>query len=107
MPACETDSHDGGKFRFERDDGIGSGFAISGQYIKLRPDHLIEHIERMHIPDPTPDDHIVTTLESSRAGTLLTLHMTFLDAESRQEMLGMGVADGMEESYAKLDKINV
>jgi uncharacterized protein YndB with AHSA1/START domain len=65
MPVCETDSRDGEKFKFEWDDGEDGGFAISGQYIKLTPDQLIEHIERMHIPDLTPDNHIVTTFASS------------------------------------------
>ena len=106
MPVCETESRDGGKFNFEWDDGEGGGFAISGQYIKLTPDQLIEHIERMHIPDPTPDNHIVTTFAPSGEGTLLTLRMTLPDAGSRQQMLDMGVADGMEESYAKLDENN-
>jgi hypothetical protein len=30
---------------------------------------LIEYIERMHIPNPTPDNHIITTFASSGAGT--------------------------------------
>ncbi len=105
MPVCETDSRDGGEFRFEWDDGEGGGFAISGQYIKLTQDQLIEHIERMHIPDPTPDNHIVTTFEAHGAGTLLTLRMTLPDAGSRQQMLDMGAADGMEVSFTALDKI--
>ena len=106
MPVCGTESRDGRKFNFEWDDGEGDGFAISGQYIKLTPDQFIEHIERMHIPAPTPDNHIVMTFASSGVGTLLTLRMTLPDAGSRQQMLDMGGAEGMEESYAKLDEIN-
>jgi uncharacterized protein YndB with AHSA1/START domain len=106
MRVCETHSREGGTFNFKWDDSEGGGFAISGQYIKLTPDQLIEHIERMHIPDPTHDNHIVTTFASSGVGTLLTLRMTLPDAGSRQQMLDMGGADGMEESYAKLDENN-
>jgi hypothetical protein len=32
--------------------------------------------------------------------------MTLPDAGSRQQISDMGVADGMEESYAKLDEIS-
>ena len=105
MPLCETESRVGGKFRFEFDDGEGGGFAISGEYLALEPSQMIEHIERMHMPDATPDNHIVTRFETAGDGTLLTMRMTLPDAGSRQEMLDMGVADGMEESYAKLDAI--
>jgi len=66
---------------------------------------LIEHIERRHIPDPTPDNHVVTTFELSGAGTLLTLRMTLPDAGPHQQMLDIDPTDGMEQSYAKLDAI--
>ncbi len=102
MPVCDTDSRDGGKFRFEWDDGEGGGFAISGNYIKLEQDRMIE---RMHMPDPTPDNHIVTNFERHGSGTKLHMRMTLPDAGTRQAMLDMGVADGMEVSYALLDAI--
>ena len=62
-------------------------------------------MERVHIPDPTPDNHIVTTFEVDGAGTLLALEMTLPDSAARQEMLDMGTADGMEVSHAMLDAI--
>ena len=105
MPICETDSQVGGEFHFAWDDGEGGGFAITGQYILLDPNQRIEHVERMHIPDPTPDNHIETTFEVDGAGTLLALEMTLPDSAARQEMLDMGAADGMDASYAMLDAI--
>lgn len=105
MPLCETDSREGGAFRFEFDGGEEGAFAISGEYITLTPSSLIEHVERMHMPDPSPDSQCHTTFEASGGGTLLTLTMTLPDAETRQGMLDMGVTDGMEQSYAKLDAI--
>jgi uncharacterized protein YndB with AHSA1/START domain len=103
MPVCETDSRDGGKFRFQWDDGKGGGFAISGEYIALSP---VTRIERMHMPDPTPDNHIVTDFEPAGSGTKLRMRMPLPDAATRQAMLDMGVADGMEVYYTLLDDIN-
>lgn len=105
MPVCETDSREGGAFRFEFDGGEEGAFTTTGEYITLTPSSLIVHVERMHMPDPTPDSHVRTTFEASGKGTLLTLKMSLPDAESRQGMLDMGAADGMEFSYAKLDEI--
>ncbi len=106
MPVCETDSREGGKFRFEFNGGDEGAFAITGEYITLKPSTLIEHVERMHMPDPTPDNHCLTTFEADGDGTRLTLCMTLPDKETRQAMLDMNMTDGMEQSYAKLDEIN-
>ena len=105
MPVCETDSREGGSFRFEFDGGDEGAFTTTGVYITLTPSSLIVHVERMHMPDPMPDSHCHTTLQKSDTGTLLTLRMSLPDAETRQGMMDMGVADGMEASYAKLDEI--
>jgi hypothetical protein len=59
----------------------------------------------MHIPDPTPDNHIVTTFEPRGAGTLLSVRMTLPDAEARQAMLDFGAVEGLEASYVKLEEM--
>lgn len=105
MPVCETDTRAGGAFRFEYADGAGGGFAISGEYFALEPHSRIEHVERMHLPDPTPDNHIVTRFEPDGSGTLMTLRMTLPDAATRSAMLDTGMAEGMEASYAQLDAL--
>jgi hypothetical protein len=60
-------------------------------------------VERMHLPDPTPDNHIVTTFEKDGASTLMTMRMTLPDAETRAAMLATGMEHGMEASYARLE----
>ena len=50
----------GGKFRYEWTNGKGDGFHITGEYLELEPYSRIVHVERMHLPDPTPDNHIET-----------------------------------------------
>src|SRR5271169_3219441 len=55
MPVCINEARPGGKFRYEWVNGKGHGFHITGEYVELRPYSRIVHIERMHLPDPTPD----------------------------------------------------
>ncbi len=57
----------------------------------------------MHLPVPTPDDHIVTTFEPNGSGTLMRMTMTLPSAEARAAMLETGRERGMEASYARLE----
>jgi uncharacterized protein YndB with AHSA1/START domain len=59
----------------------------------------------MHLPDPTPDNHVETTFDADGGGTLLTLRMTLPDAETRRAMLATGMEDGMGASYARLENM--
>ncbi len=105
MPRCESDPRPGGAFRFDWADGTGNGFHLTGEYLALDPGTRIVHVERMHMPDPTPDNHIETTFRADGDGTLLTLHMTLPNAETRTQMLATGMEHGMEASYAHLDSL--
>jgi len=57
MPVCICDARPGGKIRYEWADGKGGGFTLTGEFIELVPFSRIVHVERMHLPDPTPDNH--------------------------------------------------
>ncbi|KAA9010277.1 SRPBCC domain-containing protein [Histidinibacterium aquaticum] len=111
MSRCESDPRPGGKIHYtwERTEGeaseadITEGFSLTGEYIELERPHRIVHIERMHLPDPTPDNRIETLFEAKDGGTLMTMTMTVPTAEIMEQMLATGMADGMEVSYAKLE----
>lgn len=103
MPVCINEAKPGGKIRYEWSDGKGGGFYLTGEIIELEPPHRIVHVERMHLPDPTPDNHVVTTFTPDGSGTLMTMRMTLPDAETRKAMLATGMEHGMEASYARLD----
>jgi uncharacterized protein YndB with AHSA1/START domain len=105
MPVCISEARPGGKIRFEWADGKGNGFYLTGEYMVLEPHRRIVHVERMHLPDPTPDNHVETRFEPAGAGTLLTMRMTLPDAATRSAMLATGMADGMEASFARLENI--
>jgi uncharacterized protein YndB with AHSA1/START domain len=103
MPVCISEARPGGKIRYEWTDGKGGGFYLTGEYLELVPFSRIVHVERMHLPDATPDNHVESTFEARDGGTLLTLRMTLPDAETRAAMLATGMEDGMEASYARLE----
>jgi len=103
MPVCISDARPGGKMRYEWDNGKGGGFYLTGEYVELTPFSRIVHIERMHLPDPTPDNHIETTFTPQGAGTLITMRMTLPNSETRAAMLASGMEVGMEASYVRLE----
>jgi uncharacterized protein YndB with AHSA1/START domain len=106
MPVCIHDARPGGKFRYEWKNGNGQGFHVTGEFLELEPYNRIVHVERMHLPDPTPDNHIETRFDPDGAGTLLmTMRMTLPDAETRRQMLATGMEHGMEASYVRLENM--
>jgi uncharacterized protein YndB with AHSA1/START domain len=103
MPVCISEPRPGGKIRFEWTLGTGGGFYLTGEYLKLEPYSRIVHVERMHLPDPTPDNHVETRFDADGEGTLMTMRMTLPDAETRSRMLATGMERGMEASYVRLE----
>ncbi|WP_342725212.1 SRPBCC domain-containing protein [Bradyrhizobium sp. B097] len=106
MPVCVSDLRPGGKIRYEWTDGKGGGFHLTGEYVELEPFSRIVHVERMHLPDPTPDNHVETRFAPDGSGTVMTMRMTLPDAETRAAMLATGMEHGMEDSYARLDRMS-
>ena len=94
MPVCVCDARPGGKFRYEWADGKGRAFYITGEFMELEPFSRIVHVERMHLPAPTPDNHIETRFDADSSGTLMIMRMTLPDGAARAAML----ATGMEHS---------
>lgn len=105
MPVCINEAMPGGKIRYEWSNGKGQGFYITGEYIELVPYSKLVHVERMFMPDPTPDNHVETRFEADGAGTLMTMRMTLPDPQTRAAMLATGMEHGMEASYVRLEKV--
>jgi uncharacterized protein YndB with AHSA1/START domain len=103
MPVCINDARPGGNFRYEWTNGKGHGFYVTGEFVELQPFSRIVHVERMYLPNPTPDNHVETIFEPDGSGTLMTLRMTLPDAETRAAMLATGMEHGMEASYVRLE----
>jgi len=105
MPVCVNDARPGGEIRYEWSDGAGGGFFLTGEFITLEPFSRIVHVERMHLPDPTPDNHVETTFEADGEGTRMTMQMTLPDEATRAAMLATGMEHGMEASYVRLEAL--
>lgn len=107
MPVCINEARVGGRIRYEWSDGSGGGFHLTGEYLVIEPLRRLVHVERMHLPDPTPDNHVETIFAADGEGTLMTMRMTLPDAETRAAMLATGMEHGMEASYERLDQMHV
>ena len=103
MPVCINDARPGGTIRYEWTNGKGGGFHLTGEYLELIPNRRIVHVERMFLPDRTPDNHVETTFEPDGTGTLMTIRMTLPDEKTRASMLATGMEHGMEASYTRLE----
>jgi len=105
MPVCISEARPGGKMHYEWTNGKGAGFHLTGEYLELEPQSRIVHVERMFLPDRTPDNHVETRFEPDGGGTLMTMRMTLPDAQTRAQMLTTGMEHGMEASYVRLEGI--
>lgn len=105
MPVCICDAQVNGKIRYEWMNGMGNGFHLTGEFLVLEPYHRIVHVERMHLPATTPDNHVETRFDPDGAGTLMTMRMTLPDADTRARMLATGMEHGMEAGYVRLESM--
>ncbi|MEO8531258.1 MAG: SRPBCC domain-containing protein [Deltaproteobacteria bacterium] len=105
MPVCICNAVPGGAMRYEWSNGEG-GFHLTGEFVDVERPSRIVHIERMHLPDPTPDNRVETLFKDDGAGgTLMVMTMTLPDAATREQMLATGMEHGMEASYARLESL--
>jgi len=105
MPVCISEARPGGRMRYEWSNGKGAGFHLTGEYLELDPSSRIVHVERMYLPDQTPDNHVETRFELDGEGTLMTMRMTLPDEQTRATMLATGMEHGMEASYVRLESL--
>jgi uncharacterized protein YndB with AHSA1/START domain len=103
MPVCICEARPNGKIRYEWTNGSGGGFHLTGEFLELEPFRRIVHVERMHLPAPTPDNHVETRFDPDGTGTMMTMRMTLPDAQTRSRMLASGMEHGMEASYVRLE----
>jgi uncharacterized protein YndB with AHSA1/START domain len=104
MPVCEVASEVGDSYRYEWEAEDGSGrFGFEGELLESEPPHRAVTSERM-IGVEGPGTVNEMTLTPLQAGTLLSIVITYPNAEVRDMVLGTGMTDGMEASYARLEK---
>ena len=97
MPVCLIEARPGGKFRYEWKNAKGQGFHITGELLELRPYSKIVHVERMFLPEQTPDNHVETTFEPDGKGTLMPAFQGRISDEQSQDLAAYVRAFGPPE----------
>jgi len=104
MPVCEIATKVGDTYRYEwQPEGGGEGFGFTGELVESEAPYREVTTESMiGMPGSTLNELTLTPVES---GTLLSLVITYANAEMRDMILATGMTDGMETSYARLERI--
>lgn len=103
MPVCEIATAVGDSYRYEwqRDRGE-ERFGFTGELLESVEPHRAVTTEAM-IGMDFPATLNELTLTEVEGGTLLSLVITYADAEQRDAVLATGMTGGMETSYQRLE----
>lgn len=109
MNECTLAQRVGDSFRYgwePIEEGAEGAFAIVGDLLESSPQYREVTTETMEgMPgDPARNELTYALVDG---GTLLTLVITYADAEMRETVLATGMTDGMEASYARLESVLV
>jgi uncharacterized protein YndB with AHSA1/START domain len=103
MPVCEVATEVGQRYRYEWETLDGTQrFGFTGELLESAPPHRTVTTEQMVGVDG-PGTTNEMTLTPVEGGTLLAILITYPSAEIRDMVLGTGMTDGMETSYARLE----
>lgn len=104
MPVCEIATEVGDRYRYEWESEDGENrFGFEGELLESTPPHRSVTTEQM-IGTDGPATRNEMTLTPVEGGTLLAIVITYPTAELRDQILGTGMVDGMETSYARLER---
>jgi len=105
MPVCEVATDVGQSYRYEWSQVDGDGrFGFTGTLVESIPPHRAVMTEEM-IGMESPSTLNEMTLTAIDGGVLLSIVITYPDAEVRDTVLGTGMTDGMERSYQRLEAL--
>ncbi len=105
MPVCETSEQVGGSYRYEWErEGGEDRFGFEGEVLESAAPYRSVTTERM-IGMPGEGTTNELTLTPVEGGTLLSILITYPNAELRDTILATGMTDGMETSYQRLESV--
>jgi uncharacterized protein YndB with AHSA1/START domain len=104
MPVCDVATAVGDRFRYEWEKADGSErFGFEGELLECLPPVRSVTTEAMRGMDAPPTRNEMT-LTPIGERTLLSLLITYPDGATRDAVLATGMTDGMEASYARLER---
>ncbi|MES2641099.1 MAG: SRPBCC family protein [Myxococcota bacterium] len=105
MPVCQVAGEVGGTYRYEwEDDTGGSRFGFTGELLESEAPRRAVTTERMTGTDGpgTVNELVLSPRPGGR--TRIEVRITYPSKELRDMILGTGMVDGMEASYARLEE---
>jgi uncharacterized protein YndB with AHSA1/START domain len=103
MPVAEVATNVGDTYRYEWEDVNGENrFGFTGELLEVAAPYRSVTTERM-IDTDYPATRNEMTLTPVEGGTLLSIVITYPNAEVRDMVLATGMTDGMETSYTRLE----
>ena len=106
MTVCENELRVGGSYRnaWAPEEGTpGEPFGFEGENLVIEPERRMVTTERMSGTD-FPGTVNDLSFDEVDGVTLLTLLVTYASVEQRDMILATGMTDGMEASYARLER---
>jgi len=102
MPVCEIATKVGDSYRYVWEPaGGGEGFGFTGELLESEEPYRAVTTESMLGMEGSTLNEL--TLTPVDGGTLLSLVITYANAEMRDMVLATGMTSGMETSYARLE----
>lgn len=104
MSVCEIATTVGEHYRFEWENAAdGQRFGFEGELLESTPPYRAVTSEQVHgVPGPATRNEM--TLTAVPGGTLMALVITYPSKELRDMILATGMTEGMEASYARLER---
>jgi uncharacterized protein YndB with AHSA1/START domain len=103
MPVCEIDLRPGGSWRYVWRKSDGTEMAMSGAILEVvRPERMVT-TERWGPEWPETTNTVVFTESGGR--TTITHTILYPSREARDAALETGMKDGIEQSFARLDRL--
>src|SRR5690606_10714144 len=103
---CELDPTPGGAYRYAwapEEGKPGEAFGFEGETVVFEPERRMVSTERLSGTD-YPGTVNDLSFDEVDGVTLLTLYVTYDSKEQRDMILATGMTDGMETSYARLER---
>ena len=102
MPVCEIDLRPGGSWRYVWRRADGTEMEMDGDFNDVAPPERIVNTERWGGDWPETVNTVAFTEEDGR--TTVTITVLYPSQEARDAAIGTGMADGADESFARLDE---
>ena len=103
MPVCEMDLRVGGTWRYVWRKSDGTEMPMSGTYREIAPPDRLVSTESWG-PD-WPETLNTMVLTEVAGQTTITLTISYPTKEARDAALRTGIKTGMDQSYARLDRV--